>query len=266
MSMFFNILSMGGYDADYQALLDRATTLGYTHPSTAQKTLQNQFVLDLKSAGIWSELDILYVFATDGNSSFAQLNWKTPASYEITQVASPTFTTNEGFDFNGTTQYLNTNWAPGTHGVNYTRNDASIGAWVNDNVSATRADLGCSNNADGSTNGIFLNSSSSTGNMITRTNDNSGQSTAVAASVGFNVGQRRASNDKRSWKDGVQINSSATASTALPTVNLFLGATNGNGTATVFSTREISMAFAGSSLTGMELDFYNAWNTYFTSL
>jgi hypothetical protein len=44
----------GGFDADYQAVLDYATTQGYTLPSAGQQTLQNQLVVDLKDGGIWS--------------------------------------------------------------------------------------------------------------------------------------------------------------------------------------------------------------------
>ena len=42
----------GGFDADYQAVLNYATTQGYTLPSAGQQTLQNQLVVDLKAGGI----------------------------------------------------------------------------------------------------------------------------------------------------------------------------------------------------------------------
>jgi hypothetical protein len=47
---------------DYQAVLDYATTQGYTLPSSGQQTLQNQLVVDLKDGGIWSKLDTFRVF------------------------------------------------------------------------------------------------------------------------------------------------------------------------------------------------------------
>ena len=74
--------SVPGVDADYQAVLDEATLLGYTLPSSGQQTIQNQFVLDLKSAGIWSQLDLLYVMATDGDSNYSLLNWVSPSNFE----------------------------------------------------------------------------------------------------------------------------------------------------------------------------------------
>ena len=66
-----NIIGGTPYDTDYQAILDYATTQGYTLPSDSQKTLQNQLLVDLKAAGIWSKLDTFANFATDGSSDFA---------------------------------------------------------------------------------------------------------------------------------------------------------------------------------------------------
>jgi hypothetical protein len=53
------------YDSDYQAVLNYATTQGYTLPSASQQIIQNQLVIDLKAGGIWNKLDVLYIFAND---------------------------------------------------------------------------------------------------------------------------------------------------------------------------------------------------------
>ena len=103
-------LVWSGMDADYQAILDYATTQGYTLPSASQQALQNQLVVDLKDGGIWSKLDTFAVFATDGDSDFALIDWKRVTDY--TAVNSHTFTTNEGFEGNGTSAYIDTNYNP----------------------------------------------------------------------------------------------------------------------------------------------------------
>jgi hypothetical protein len=113
----------GGFDADYQAVLNYATTQGYTLPSAGQQILQNQLVLDLKTGGIWNKLDTFGVFATDGDSDFALIDWIRLSDY--TAVNSPTFTTNQGFAGDGVSAYIDTNFNPATSGVNYTLNDAS---------------------------------------------------------------------------------------------------------------------------------------------
>jgi hypothetical protein len=112
----------GGFDADYQAVLNYATTQGYTLPSAGQQILQNQLVIDLKNAGIWSKLDTFAVFATDGDSDFALIDWKRLSDY--TAVNSPTFTTNQGFTGNAIDQTINTNIQMNTQLVQYKRNDA----------------------------------------------------------------------------------------------------------------------------------------------
>lgn len=113
------------FDTDYQAVLDRASSLGYTAPSSGQQTLQNTLVTDLKTAGVWDKLDLFYVFATDGDSDYATLNWKAPSSFQLTKTNSPTFTTNEGFAQSGTA-YLDTGYNLLTDGTNYTQDDAGM--------------------------------------------------------------------------------------------------------------------------------------------
>jgi len=119
------------YDPDYQAVLTYATTQGYTLPSLSQRALQDQVVRTLKSGSIWSELDLFYMFATDGDSDFATLNWKNPSAYKASKVNSPTFTSNIGFTGNGVNAYLNTNWNA-TIGPKFTQNSASHGVYTND--------------------------------------------------------------------------------------------------------------------------------------
>jgi len=127
----------GGFDADYQAVLDYATTQGYTLPSSGQQTLQNQLVVDLKSAGIWSKLDTFGVFATDGDSDFALIDWINLTDY--TAVNSPTFTTNKGFESDGVSAYIDTNWNLSTDTVNYQQDDAGIFIALTDQSSIHQA-------------------------------------------------------------------------------------------------------------------------------
>jgi hypothetical protein len=121
-----NATSAGSYilDADYYAVLARGTTLGYTLPDATLQVKQNATVISLKSAGIWTKLDILYLFATN-NSNMATLNFKAPSSHQVTLVNSPSFTVSQGFKGNASTSYLNTNFNPATSGVQYTLNNAS---------------------------------------------------------------------------------------------------------------------------------------------
>jgi len=72
------------FTAEYNAILSRASGLGYAAPSYAQQVLQNQLIVDLKAAGYWAKLGNLYMFKVNltggGSSAFTLINWITPAN------------------------------------------------------------------------------------------------------------------------------------------------------------------------------------------
>jgi hypothetical protein len=107
---YSNIISVTtlAYDTSYQAILTYATSQGYTLPSLAQRTKSNQFVVDLKAAGLWTKLDSLSIFKTDGSANFALTDWKRLTTH--TAVNGPVFTANVGFTGNGSSAYINPNW------------------------------------------------------------------------------------------------------------------------------------------------------------
>jgi hypothetical protein len=139
LGLQYSKLSGGGsgFDSDYQAVLDFATSEGYTLPSENQQILQNQLVLDLKSNGIWSDLDAFGVLATDGDSDFALIDWVRLIT--MTANSSPTFATNAGFTGNGTSSYIDTLFSV-SDGTNYQLSDSSFGAYYNNVL--TRTDNG----------------------------------------------------------------------------------------------------------------------------
>lgn len=120
-----NLVGPPGFDEDYQAVLDYATTQGYILPSESQQAIQNALVLDLKSTGVWSGLDFFNVFATDGDSNYALIDWINLTTG--TAVNSPTFTTNLGFTGDGVSAYIDTGYTISANlgSSNYQQNDAS---------------------------------------------------------------------------------------------------------------------------------------------
>jgi len=144
MSFLINSYRFGAgaaFDADYQAVLDYATTQGFTLPSAGQQTLQNQLVLDLKSAGVWTKFDAFYVFATDGNADFACVDWISQ-TYNATRVNGPTFIADVGFTgVSAQNAYLNTNYKPSSNGVNLNTNSAHIAAFSIENAYTVSSSL-----------------------------------------------------------------------------------------------------------------------------
>ena len=115
-------------DSSYQAVLNYATSLGYTLPSSGQQTKSNQFVIDLKAAGLWNKLDSLSIFQTDGSASFALVDWIRLTTHEA--VNSPTFTSNVGYSGNGSSAYIDPHWNI-TAATQATRNSIFHGVLTN---------------------------------------------------------------------------------------------------------------------------------------
>ena len=86
------------YDADAAAFF---TAAGIT--DVTQKAAVNTLILGLKSAALWTSFYALYPFV-GGTSGAHAVNAKTPGTYNITWVNSPTHNAN-GVTFNGTTNY-----------------------------------------------------------------------------------------------------------------------------------------------------------------
>jgi hypothetical protein len=239
------------FDADYLAVLNYATTQGYTLPSASQRLLQNQLVLDLKDGGIWSKLDTLGVFATDGDSDFALIDWLRLSQY--TAVNSPTFTSNGGFTGNGTSSYIDTNFNPSTSGVNYTLNDACIGGVKNINISNTGFFCGCSVTSQNCMRGNASN--------FNRINQTVNFVPAFDFSTyNFVALHRDSSTTGAASYDGSIVTATATSS-SIPNSNQWILRSS-----TFYANYGARMYFSGSNLISENTDFYNAWNNYYNAL
>jgi len=242
------------FDADYQAVLDYGTAQGYTLPSGGQQTLQNDLVVALKAAGVWSKLDTFANFATDGDSDFALIDWKRLSDY--TAINSPTFTTNQGFTGNGTSSYIDSNYNPNTSGVNYTLNDASISVWNNTFV------LNNFISGIGSSAKNCLRMSSSSANVrINMDNNNFTPSVDFSdASKKLRQLNRTSSTDVTAFQNTTSSTHSGTSVSVANENQLILR------TSSFYSSTEVAFFGMGASLVAENTDFYNALNTYKTAI
>lgn len=255
------------YDTSYQEILNIAVDLGYTLPNDAQQIVQNQLVLDLKAGGVWSELDVFYVFATGtgATNTFASLNWKTPTSYQATLNNPLTFATNVGFT-NNSTGSISTNFIPSSQGVNYQKDDASRFAWIQ-NVGVGFIDGIMSNN---------VNRMTFEGDPLTQNINNGTTSNAMGAlsGVGLKSINRPASNQIRLFQNTNLSVSGTTTSTASSTATQLIFRSSGGSTpnALNYGTHTISVYGMGASLVTaggnatLNTNLYNAINTYMTNL
>lgn len=247
-------VSGGGivFDTDYQAVLNYATSLGYTLPSAGQQIKQNQLMLGLKSSGAWAKLDTFAMFATDGSSNFALIDWKRLTTY--TAVNSPTFTSNGGFAGNGTSSYIDTNFNPATQGVNYLQNNASRYAWANA-INGTQGfdgiDIGGRNRMIRGN--VATQSINQVGNVLNTAFD-------FTATIGMKSIHRTSSTNVELF-NAISQSSRTANSGAIDSKSQFILR---NGAS--YALHTISMYAMGASLVSENTSFYNAINTYITSL
>lgn len=237
------------FDLDYKAILDYATTQGYTLPSASQQTLQNQLVVDLKTAGVWSKLDTFAVLATDGDSDFALIDWKRLTQY--TAFNSPTFTTNGGFTGNGTSSYIDTNYDASINAVNYSLNDACRFYWVDNRAAGNWEDNLAGRAISGNNNSTLIRINSETTSM----------NAAVDLRVdGFKSLNRTSSTNLEIINNTTQFSRTATSVQVASGNQVFLRAVTG------YNASRFRIYGMGASLVSENTDFYNALNTYITSL
>jgi len=248
---FFGFRAGGGFDSDYQAVLNYAATVpSCTLPSAGQQVKQNTLVVDLKSAGVWSKLDTLRVYATDGNSIFALIDWKRLAL--CTPSSSPTFTTNQGYQGNGTSSFIDTGFNPNTvvGANNYKLTNASVGCWVF--TTGTNGMTGANNSGN-----LSLRNTSSGQHRI-----NSGNIVTTVDLTGTGL---KCANKTSSINYTFFNNLTATSGTTNSSdVNDNL--TDLKAIGTLFFSGRISIAYGGASLVSEHTNLYNALNTYMTSL
>ena len=128
---------------EYQAILSRASSLGYGEPSYSEKQKQNQLIVDLKNAGLWSKLGNFYMFklnTTGGVSpAFTLIDWIDPTSalsrLEILagSIIIPEFRNDEGWYIDNNHNYVvvGSNVIVGTNPITSTSTGNTEGMYLN---------------------------------------------------------------------------------------------------------------------------------------
>lgn len=91
-------------------VLERCTAASITHPSGTNLTKINTLIEEIKAidSGVtWKKVHGLYLAANDSGGDFTRVNIKHPRWPLASLVGSPTHTSNVGFAWNGTSQYIN---------------------------------------------------------------------------------------------------------------------------------------------------------------
>lgn len=246
-----------GVDADYQALLDAASG---DLPTSGTQDAQNTLVADLKSAGVWTKLDLLYVFATDGGADIARRNWKAPSSFQCLINGTPSFTSLEGYASNGG-GWLDTQWSPANNGVQYQQNSASMGVYTQQQPDATSF-------------GTRDGTGASDPNIIPRYDFNSvginsspNINPIVLPPAGFTFLNRASSTGFSVYSNGSEYATYTETSIGAPAQLLsILARRTGTTTANLAGTHTVSIFFAGASLASEAAAFFTAVEKYMDAI
>jgi len=251
-------------DPDAQAIINAMSST----PSGPRQSLIEDLVDGLKADGIWAKLDALWVLAAHDSQS-ATVNWMDPAGSPILPVNAPVFTADRGFKGDNTSTYLDTQFVPGTDGVNFAQDSASAGIWVRE-VASDNGDIYL---------GTGDSSSSSTYTRIQRRSDgvewrvwgpnggllDGGTDSEVA--TGLLVADRSGATAFHTYRNGALENTGSAASGPLSTFSVYLLAANTSDLAGSQSDAQLSAAFLGGSLTGTEHgNLHTRLNTYLTAV
>lgn len=231
--------------------------------SAGSGSLIGALVAGLQADGVLPSLDRLWVFAQP-TTALAKVDLIAGAM--ATLQNGPTFTPNRGYAGDGLSAYIDSNFNPSTAGGHYTRNDASYGVWV---VAANTVTSGRLIGYDGfnatelrynaaSNYSMGINSASYTGTGVASTSTGLFVATRVGAS---------GAGSQNTYYNGAGLVADNQASTALPSQNFFVLASNQGGSAIAPSDGRAGLAFIGGSLTAAQVSaLYSRARTYMTAV
>jgi hypothetical protein len=231
--------------------------------SAGRQIVVNTLIAGLKTDGIWTKLDRLWLFAAENEeSALTDLVGLTLA----TAVDSPTFTADDGYNGNGSSSYVDTTYNPATQGTNYVQNSASAGIWViaAPAQSATAVAMGLQVGTDYAADLTLRYVDDNTYARINTAVDSLDEPTLGA---GLYMIDRSGSNNSDLYKDGVSVDSGVAASVAVVSGNFFIGARNTGGSPGNYATDVISSGVFGGALSSTEHgNLYTHLQTYMTAV
>lgn len=180
----------------------------------------------------------------------------------ITEVNAPTWTANEGYQGNGTTQYLDTNYNPTTNSVKLVQNSGTHFIYIRTNIDQLSNDSGQFNNVS-SVSG-FLSRYTNISHCALNQDTSTITTWENTDSRGLFLGNRTNST-RKDYLNGVEKANYTAASQPFLNLDFFLLGRNNIGALSVPSTRQISLSGYGSGIID-QAAFYTATQALGTSI
>ncbi len=121
------VVSGPSLDADTTAWVNAVVGAGGS-VSAGRQTVVNTLITSLKAHSLWTVHDRIWLLAAE-NTQSALIDIK---NLSTATNSGATFTTDQGYAGNASSQYIDTNFAPNA-GVNFTQNSASVSCYVRTN-------------------------------------------------------------------------------------------------------------------------------------
>jgi hypothetical protein len=231
-------------------------------PGSARTTLYAALIDDLASAGVWAEIQALYIFAA-ASAGTALTNLKS-ASFPASANGAMTFTADVGYTGEATTtKHIKTGYTPATHGL---QNDQHAMVWNNTDVQSVFAAMGCQVVATDNQISVYPDYTDTSKQYFRVNSDLGHDGIAVGDPRGMLLGSRDASDHSDFYFNGSQVGPTTADSGSPANLEVYICAINKDGTAEG-SGWQIRAASLGTALTSTQAAaFYTHLNTFLTAV
>jgi hypothetical protein len=259
----------GNYDVSTQAWVQQVLRNGGSVSPTRQGIVDT-LIKGLKSDGVWSKLDRLWLLAAENSqAALTDLVGLTLA----TATGSPTFTTDRGYTGTDTASpagvRIDTGYDPSTQGVAFTQNSAHASAWCVGNVASSNGGALLGQGASNSTN-TSLYDTLTDGNIYSRINDaaSSGSQGAPGTRAGHWISNRSGASASQVYQNGSSFSSPNATSGTIRSGTFGILAFNDTNVGWQSGTpNQVAMASMGGSLSSTDAsNFYSRLRTYMTAV
>ncbi len=225
-------------------------------PTEAQKVIYNTAISDLRSAGIWTKLDVLCGLGVHDPQA-GRRNWRSD-DYNAQNVGAA-FDDYFGYNGGGVNGYLTTQYIPSTDGKFYTLTEASMGFFCDSNLSDNEDYMGVDDAAGGRVSELRL-----TGTSCNHYLNGGFASTTISARNTSFISSRVDLNN-RDFYEGKTKTSYSSFANGVPTNTVFVLTANNAGVPSGSTDANINCYFMGGYLTTTEvedlIDIINQFNT-----
>ena len=216
-------------------------------PPNATQQQYNALICGGVADGWWAQADAIYKWATD-SATDANLNL-VANKFNVTTGGTETFTANQGYQGDGLTGFLNSNFTPSTAAGNATLNSTAIIAYVTNNRTTpiTYSAFGVFDATADAYSNLAPNQAGGTTNSAI-SEIGAGFSAGVVTAQGFYVVSRTASSLTTTYRNTASLGTTTDASVALNTIPLYFGAFDNAGSAapgTTFGPSADMLAYGG---------------------